>query len=245
MSKTALAAGGKAVIPADIRTLFGPPPVLASEDAKQYEDMLLLFAQCVRPQDIFEWFLVNDVTNARSEIQRMRRLKASLMDYEKNARLETYHRLEMPKPAEDAHAGSVPRWGASFELLDRMQAAAERRFQVAVEQLDIHKQGRGLRLRKVSDEIIDVEFEEPPVTADAIKPIPEHPTAPVASGLASATPSDDTTDELYSPSSPPEVRWHRPIPSTPPVVVRGPFSRSSSSSATPRWPDRDQRRDGR
>jgi hypothetical protein len=80
-------------------------------------------------------------------------------------KLQRLHKLAR----EDGDGASAFRWwGAPYEQLDRMQAAAERRFQMAVDQLDIHKQGRGLRLRKVSDEIVDAEFE--PISVEPVKP---------------------------------------------------------------------------
>jgi hypothetical protein len=64
------------VIPADIRSLFGPPPVLATEDPNHYNLMLDQFARCVRPRDIYEWLFLKGAVDARWEIVRLRRVKS-------------------------------------------------------------------------------------------------------------------------------------------------------------------------
>jgi hypothetical protein len=80
---------------------------------------------------------------------------------------ETAKKLELlHKPATNAeYAGALEDWIMPYQQADRLQSAAEKRFESILEQLDQHRVGLGLRLRQVSDEIIDGEFEEAPAVA--------------------------------------------------------------------------------
>jgi hypothetical protein len=61
------------VIPADIRRILGPAPVLSTEDPNRFEELLIFFAQCIRPRNALEWFLVRDQTVARWKLERLTR----------------------------------------------------------------------------------------------------------------------------------------------------------------------------
>ena len=65
---------------AQLRDLFGPPPVLSSENAKAYDEMLHRFIECFQPQDFFETVLMKDVTDGTWEGARCSRHKVLLLD---------------------------------------------------------------------------------------------------------------------------------------------------------------------
>jgi hypothetical protein len=65
---------------AQLRKLFGPPPVLPdSESIEAYEEMLLRFIECFQPQDFFETVLMKDVSDGTWEAARYARHKVLLM----------------------------------------------------------------------------------------------------------------------------------------------------------------------
>ena len=58
---------------------FGPPPLIAGEDQAQYEAMRDQISAAVQPLDFLEEIWVNDVVNLVWETQRLRRLRAELL----------------------------------------------------------------------------------------------------------------------------------------------------------------------
>jgi hypothetical protein len=52
------------------------------------------------------------------------------------------------------------KWIGTYVCLDNLQRAVEQRFQDAVDQLGLHRQGRGARLRQIADDIIEAEFND-------------------------------------------------------------------------------------
>lgn len=58
--------------------IFGPSPVLPGEDAAAYAELLDQFDRAVKPTDIVEKILVNDVVNYTWQIWRWRKLKNRL-----------------------------------------------------------------------------------------------------------------------------------------------------------------------
>src|SRR5262245_30185583 len=60
----------------ELKELFGPPPVLSSEDPKAYNAMLALFIESVKPRDFIEQMLCKDLADATWEMKRYSRNKA-------------------------------------------------------------------------------------------------------------------------------------------------------------------------
>ena len=58
---------------------FGPPPLIAGEDQAQYEAMRDQISAAVGPLDFLEEIWVNDVVSLVWETQRLRRLRAALL----------------------------------------------------------------------------------------------------------------------------------------------------------------------
>jgi len=81
---------------AQLRVLFGPPPVLSSEDAKAYDEMLHRFIECFEPQDFFETVLMKDIADGTWESARYSRHKVLLLDrrYRERREAEAKRRKE-------------------------------------------------------------------------------------------------------------------------------------------------------
>ena len=225
-------------MPAEIRELLGPAPVLTTEDAKRYERILRNFAQCVRPRDFIEWMWVLDLTDHRWEIERLRRFKHQLVEEAHKANVErtnavteasfvaevwglcatarsvlsglplepalktereqklnadiedltTKTEKQLAKlnraPTSADFARVADEWILPYERVEKLLRSAENAFNGVLEQIDHHREGLGLRLRKVCDEIIDGEFEEAP------RPLQEGelPLPTLSSALVEATP---------------------------------------------------------
>src|SRR5215510_16119410 len=59
--------------------LFGPPLLIAGEDAATYEELLAHMLEAVKPVDVIDEMLIVDVAALEWETLRWRRLKASLI----------------------------------------------------------------------------------------------------------------------------------------------------------------------
>ena len=60
-------------------TIFGPPPLLAGEDATAYNDLLARVSGTLKPSDIFEEIWVREITDLIWETLRWRRHQAGLI----------------------------------------------------------------------------------------------------------------------------------------------------------------------
>ena len=49
---------------AKLKKLFGPPPVLSSEDPKAYDTIMARFIECLKASDFIEQMFVKDLTDA-------------------------------------------------------------------------------------------------------------------------------------------------------------------------------------
>lgn len=91
MAKTKAVAKYKTIIPREIRQLFGPPPLLSTEDPDLYERTFAGFAQSLRPRDALEWMIVRDLTDEYWELQRHKNFKPLLIEqaYERQVKRAT------------------------------------------------------------------------------------------------------------------------------------------------------------
>jgi len=78
MKKQALAVA--IPIPIEILEILGPPPILSTENEKVYYAILACFAKDIRPTDTVTWFNIKDLADSRVEIERIRRVKAGLIN---------------------------------------------------------------------------------------------------------------------------------------------------------------------
>src|SRR5437764_1440763 len=77
-------------VPAEVRAYLGAPPLISGENPEAHEELLARVGGAVRPKDAVEWLCVADVVNLTWEAQRLRRLKAKLLNA---ARQEAVERL--------------------------------------------------------------------------------------------------------------------------------------------------------
>jgi hypothetical protein len=63
-----------------IESYFRKPPLLGTEDIREYEAMFKLLSERVKPQDEFELFWVNDFLHECLQIRRWRRSAAALIE---------------------------------------------------------------------------------------------------------------------------------------------------------------------
>jgi hypothetical protein len=66
------------VLPPELASLLGPPPLVRGEDGAAYEALFARIAVALKPRDIIEWLWARDVVDAAWEGARLRRLRASL-----------------------------------------------------------------------------------------------------------------------------------------------------------------------
>jgi hypothetical protein len=65
---------------AEIKEVWGPPPVLSSEDAKAYETILLNLIECIDPENFMDRMLVKEVADSTWEQLRYTRHKTLVME---------------------------------------------------------------------------------------------------------------------------------------------------------------------
>jgi hypothetical protein len=73
---------------ADLKELFGPPPVLSSEDSNAYDAVMVRFVESIKPKDFIEQMFIKDLTDSTWEIRRYSRHKALLVEREFDALAE-------------------------------------------------------------------------------------------------------------------------------------------------------------
>jgi hypothetical protein len=170
--------------------LFGPSPLLVGEDTAAYDELLARVSGAVKPADVLEEIWVRDVVDLVWETFRLRRLKVSLLNANAyrglRGILETvFGPIRAGKVAQewaqrDRDAiKQVDKLLASadmtmdavmaetlllridaIERIDRMIMGAEARRNVALREIDRHRASLADRLRRVSDEIVDAQFEQ-------------------------------------------------------------------------------------
>lgn len=169
-------------------TLLGPPPLLEGEDLAAYDELLLRVSGTVKPGDILEEVWVRDVVDLVWEALRLRRLKASLFVanafrglqeiLEPFAEGEAAYLAERWAAKERAAIKKVDKILTqvgltmdaimaqtlslnidSIERIDRMIMGLEARRNIALRELDRHREGFGRALRQASDEIVEVQSE--------------------------------------------------------------------------------------
>jgi len=65
---------------AEIKEVWGPPPVLSSEDAKAYDRNLLNLVQCIVPANFIEQMLIKEAADSTWEQVRYTRHKPLVME---------------------------------------------------------------------------------------------------------------------------------------------------------------------
>jgi hypothetical protein len=135
--------------------LFGPSPVLSTEDWIAYERLSLLLMECHEPKDFMEQLLIRQVIDSCWEMKRYINHKGLAIE-----RTFRDQRPSQSKPTELDHAYALQMVMSYHMQLDQALNAAIARRNDALDQLERYRRGAGQRLRKASDEIIDAEFSE-------------------------------------------------------------------------------------
>jgi hypothetical protein len=73
---------------AELRDLFGPPPVLSTENAKAYDEILARLMQCLDPRDFMERLLIKQLVDCTWEMMRYTRHKTMSIERKFRQRLE-------------------------------------------------------------------------------------------------------------------------------------------------------------
>src|SRR5437868_3242757 len=72
----------------ELSDLFGPPPVLSTENAKAYDEILARLMQCFAPQDFMEQSLIKQLADWTWEMMRYTRHKTLSIERKFRQRLE-------------------------------------------------------------------------------------------------------------------------------------------------------------
>jgi hypothetical protein len=155
------------LIPPDIQQLWGPSPVLASENREAYQQLALQIAGSVKPNDVLDWLMVKDVVDLSWEIRRLRRFKAKYIEIypdqlsaEKISRYRAWAGRDiklggiLEHTVADEFVGLLP----EYALMDSLLASAESRRAATLREIERWRDSFGSRLRKASDEVIDGEI---------------------------------------------------------------------------------------
>ncbi len=166
MSKKQLVIKVMSQMPAVIRKLWGPPPILPSEDPEVYWKFAFAIAHSVDPGDAIVWILLKDLVDHSWDIRELRKHKAQII------RIEVRKLLAEEKPEEREEfekylttpAGEAEVFLESlscFEDINKLIEAAERRRLAALQEIEKYRSVLASRLRKASDDaIIEGEFTE-------------------------------------------------------------------------------------
>jgi len=123
------------VLPPELASLLGPPPLVRGEDGQAYEALFARIAVALKPRDIIEWLWARDVVDAAWEGARLRRLRASVRTLGQRrglksllgeAGLDPFPGPEGEVPAQEAAAAYDAGEPAYLEAVDK--ALAERGF---------------------------------------------------------------------------------------------------------------------
>jgi len=170
--------------------LFGPSPLLVGEDTAAYDELLARVSGAVKPADVLEEIWVRDVVDLVWETFRLRRLKTSLLNANaykglrgilltvfstKNAGMIPQQWAQRDRDAikqvdkllasadmtmDAVMAETLLLRIDAIERIDRMIMGAEARRNVALREIDRHRASLADRLRRVSDEVVDAQFEQ-------------------------------------------------------------------------------------
>jgi hypothetical protein len=93
---------------ADLEALFGPPPVLRTEDREVYDKIRAHFMACFMPEDILEWQLVNRLIDEAWFIKRYTRHQTVAVErwYQQGLEFQV-QRVKSQNARKEALAGSL------------------------------------------------------------------------------------------------------------------------------------------
>jgi len=158
-------------IPDNIISLFGTPPVLGTEDAEEYWDLLRSFAQVIKPKNTVEWMWVNDVVYHSWNIRRLRGFKPLIVEERSSLADETMRfpfgsaiearRKSCPAEKIDTDRGLAVAFQNSiyvYEKIDRLLESAERRRNAVLREIHQYRESLAHLLEEASNKIIEGEY---------------------------------------------------------------------------------------
>jgi hypothetical protein len=152
-------------IPSEIKSLWGKPPLLPTEDPVVYDALCARIAKSVEPADVVFWILIKDVADLTWETLRFRRLKTQLL-LPTSLQGKVYADLiASPVNYEAAEMTVLDVTLANLEMYERIDALialAEARRATALREMERRHHVIGARLRAVSDQIIEGECSNDP-----------------------------------------------------------------------------------
>lgn len=110
---------------AELKSLFGPPPVLSSESPDHYYEIMARFMYCLGPRDFLEQTLIKDVAVATWEVMRLTRHKTIAI--ERKFRLSVASKARRQQQAKEeirqALSGQAdPKAQRTLDLVDTIDA---------------------------------------------------------------------------------------------------------------------------
>jgi hypothetical protein len=108
----------------ELRGLFGPPPVLSSEDLKAYDAMFARILKSLKPTDFIEQMLGKDLTDATWEMKRYSRHKALVIERQYREQQELEEAEEAEETAEQVEESAAVD-GAQSEQVEDVKPAGE------------------------------------------------------------------------------------------------------------------------
>jgi hypothetical protein len=182
-------------LPDCLGELFGHAPALKSENNKVYWDFMNEVVRCIKPENMIEWLWVKDVVDLSWEILRLRKLKITLIeierentnatiewgrehpdepdydDWTKTSRARTAKEIEFRKnrPLLDTETDSAELlWKHidQYEHIERLLTSVELRRDRILREIELRRAEVARRLRQTTDEIIDARPEHAAIAAE-------------------------------------------------------------------------------
>jgi hypothetical protein len=146
--------------------LIGPPPLLSTENAQAYADLLAAFAEMLQPEDIMEQIQVKEAVDATWEKARFIREKTGLPErkHQLLVRNQAQHQAgkaeaSAAKPATALdHSRALQAAFKYYQGLDVGQTRASKRLDNALRQIERWRDGLGGKARALSTQFVDQQF---------------------------------------------------------------------------------------
>jgi hypothetical protein len=212
MAKKQLIVSGLSQMPAAIKKLWGPPPVLTSEGQEDYWKLGVAMAQAVEPANGIEWIYLKDIVDYTWNIRELRKYQAQVIRVEE----VKYHDIDPSGRAQNARYFATALGSAelflkclkTFESINKLLEVAESRRTAMLNEIESCRKMLASRLRKASDEIIEGDFSEAAPVCGAAG-VPREPVSDVgdpASGANGGPPKKADNDPDSGSSNDPTRR---------------------------------------
>jgi len=154
----------------EIGDFLGPTPEATHEGAMAYELTIKAFEKMFNPLDIVECMLIRTGTNCWAEMKRLSEISIYMSDKITRILLNSHSEQAKYTRAQMEEAEQIGVWLRLYEQTEKLRSIIERKFQNTLAQLEEHKTGLGLRLRKM---LIEGEY-----TVESQSVTPEQPSNP-------------------------------------------------------------------